>query len=99
MYRKRTKYNAKMKSMREAQERKRLEGDAPDYPVMLPEIRRRIIVIDYDFGEVKHEIILHKTNRVDCYQAMVDGQVWKERIGWAKVLEGIRKSFIRVGAI
>ncbi len=99
MFRKRTKFSEKMKAARKAKERKRLEGDAPDYPVMLPEIRRRIIVIDYDFGEVKHEIVLCKTNRVDCYQAMVDGKVWKERIGWAKVLEGVRKSFIRVGAI
>ena len=98
MFRKRTKFSEKMKAARKAKERKRLEGDAPDYPVMLPEIRRRIIVIDYDFGEVKHEIVLRKTNRVDCYQAVVDGNVWKERIGWAKVLEGVRKSFVRVGA-
>lgn len=87
-----------MKAARKAKERKRLEGDAPDYPIILPEIRRRIIVIDYDFGKVKHEIVLHKTNRVDCYQAMVDGKIWKERIGFSKVLEGVRKSFIRVGA-
>ena len=98
VFRKRTKFSEKMKAARKAKERKRLEGDAPDYPVMLPEIRRRIIVIDYDFGEVKHEIVLRKTNRVDCYQAVVDGNVWKERIGWAKVLEGVRKSFVRVGA-
>jgi len=87
-----------MKVARRAKERKRLQGDAPDYPVMLPEIRRRIIIIDYDFGEVRHEIVLHKTNRVDCYQAIIDGNVWKERIGWTKLLEGVRKSFIRVDA-
>ncbi len=84
--------------MREAKERKRIEGPAPDYPVILPELRRRIIVIDYDFGEVVHQIDLYKAGRVDCYRAVADGQLWHERIGWAKVLEGVRKSFIRVGA-
>jgi len=85
--------------MRKAKERKRLEGDAPDYPIMLPEIRRRIIIIDYDFGEVMHEIVLKKSSRVDCYQAVIDGKVWRERIGWSKILEAVRKSFIRVGTV
>lgn len=98
MYRKRTKYSEKMKVARAAKERKRLEGDAPDYPVMLPDVRRRIIIIDYDFGEVIHEIVLKRSNRADCYQAVIDGKIWKERIGWSKILEALRKSFIRVGA-
>lgn len=99
MFRKRTKYSEKLKVMRKAKERKRLEGDAPDYPIMLPEIRRRIIIIDYDFGEVMHEIVLKKSSRVDCYQAVIDGKVWRERIGWSKILEAVRKSFIRVGTV
>lgn len=99
MFRKRTKFSAKLKRMREAKERKRLENAEPVSYFTLPDLRRKIIVIDYDFGEVRHEIILRKTNRVDCYQAVVNGKIWKERIGWAKVLEGVRKSFIRVGAL
>ena len=87
-----------MKVARKAKERKRVQGDKPTYPAVLPDIRRRVIVIDYDFGEVIHEMVLAKTNRVDCYQAIVDGKIWAERIGWSKALEGIRKSFIRVGA-
>jgi len=98
MYRKRTKYSEKMKVARKAKERKRLEGTAVIYPVFLPNVRRRVIVIDYDFGEVIHEMVLLKTNLIDCYQAVIDGKIWKERIGWAKALEGIRKSFIRVSA-
>ena len=99
MYRKRTKDNAKMKAMREAKERKRLEGDAPDYPIILPDVRRIITIRDFDFGELEYEMVLHKTNRIDCYKAVVNNEVWKERIGWAKALEGVRKSFIRVGAV
>jgi len=98
MYRQRNKYSKKLKSMRESKERKRLDGPAPDYPPELPELRRRIVITDFDFGEVTHTIELYKTNRVDCYKAVADGKPWKDRAGWAKVLEGIRKSFIRVGA-
>jgi len=47
--------------MRQAKERKRLESDAPDYPVELPNLRREIIIIDYDFGKVVEKIQLFKT--------------------------------------
>lgn len=97
-YRKRTSYSKKLANMRAAKERKRLEGEAPDYPRELPNLRRRVIVIDYDFGKVVHVIDLYRTNRVDCYKAVADGKPWKDRVGWSKVLEGLRKSMIRVGA-
>ncbi len=99
MYRKRNKYSKKLKAMREAKEQKRLEAPAPDYPPGFPDLRRRIIIIDYDFGKVVHRIDLYKTNRVDCYRAVADGKPWKERVGWSRILEGIRKSFIRVVAV
>jgi len=98
MYRKRNKYSQKLKRMREARERKRLESPAPDYPAILPELRREVIIIDHDFGTVVEHLQLFKTNRIDCYRAIVDGKVWRERIGWAKILEGIRKSFVQIGA-
>jgi len=85
--------------MRLAKERRRLEGDSPDYPKELPELRRKIIIIDYDFGETRHEMVLYKTNRRDCYKAVADGKVWKDKVGWSRVLTGIRKSFVRVRAM
>lgn len=50
MYRKTHKTLAKLEAMRNAKERKRLTGAAPDYPPMLPDLRRTIIVIDYEGG-------------------------------------------------
>lgn len=98
MYRKRRKFSKKLKeAMQRGRERARMERPAPEYPPELPELRRCIIVIDFDHGRVEHRIDLFKTNRVDCYRAMVDGKEWKRRIGWAKVLEGVRKSFVRIG--
>ena len=88
-----------MATMRAAKERKRMAGDAPDYPPILPDLRRTIIVIDYDSGApVHHQIDLHRTNRIDQYRAVVDGQEWKRRIGFSGVLAGIRKSMPRVTA-
>ncbi len=97
-YRKRKKYSEKLRRMREAKEQKRLESDAPNYPIILPDLRREIIIIDHDFGTVTHHIQLFKTGRVDCYRAIADGKPWKDRIGWSRVLEGLRKSLPRVNA-
>jgi len=72
------------------------EGGTEDYPLDIPKLRRKIIIIDYDFGETRHEIELYRTNRIDCYLAKVNGEVWKRHVGWAKVLEGVRKSFTRL---
>ena len=99
MYRKRNNCSKELANMRKARERLRMESDPPDYPAILPELRREIIVIDHDFGIVVEHIQLFKTNRVDSYRAVVDGRVWRERIGWAKILEGVRKSFLRVRAM
>ena len=97
-YRKTSKYRQQLEAMRAAKESRRIEGPAPDYPVQLPELRRRIIVIDYDFGERVHTLDLYRTNRVDCYRVVADGNQWKDRIGWSGVLAGIRKSFPRVSS-
>ena len=56
-------------------------------------------MIDYDFGKVVHRIDLYKTDRVDCYRAVADDKPWRDRIGWAKVVEAMRKSFVRVRAL
>lgn len=89
----------KLAAMHRGRERARIEGPAPDYPQQLPELRRRIVVEDFDFGHKVHVLELHRTNRVDCYRVVADGVEWKRRIGWANILAGLRKSMPRVGAI
>lgn len=85
--------------MRAGKERKRAASEPPCYPAPLPDLRRTIIVIDYDSGQpVEHRIDLHKTGRIDQYRAVVDGKEWKPRIGFAGVLSGIRKALPRVRA-
>lgn len=84
--------------MREARLRKIAEGPAPDYPPILPHLRRKLIIEDYDFGIVRHEINLYRTNRIDCYDMEVDGRPYVRHIGWSSVLEIIRKQFLRVQA-
>lgn len=98
MYIKRSKYSRKLKKMREAKERKRLNNDLPEYPHELPELRRQIIIKDYDFGEVVHQVDCFKSNRIDCYRVEVDGKVWRDKVGWSKILEAVRKGFIRIGS-
>lgn len=71
---------------------------ADDRPLVMPELRRQIIVVDYDFGMIEHRIDLYRTNRIDCYRVVADGVEWKQRAGWSTVLEAIRKSFLRVGS-
>jgi len=88
----------KLRAARAARERKRLENAAPRYPHELPALRRTLIIIDYDFGRVEHRIDLYRTRRIDCYRALADGVEWKRRIGWSKVLAGLRVKFPRVRA-
>ena len=85
--------------MRAAKGRKREAGPAPDYPPQLPELRRRIVIIDYDFGEKVHTLDLYRTNRIDMYRVHVDGQPWKDRMGWSRILTGLRKSLPRVMSV
>jgi hypothetical protein len=76
----------------------RMNSPAPDYPATLPDLRRQIIIRDFDFGETIHTLDLYRTGRVDCYRVVADGVEWKRRIGWSKILAGLRKSMPRVGA-
>ena len=104
MYRKRIKgsrkFNGRMERARIERDRRRLEGPAPDYPPELPDLRRRVVVEDYDLGEVvRHEIRLYRSGRVDCYVVEVDGRRLSGRMGWARALGLVRKAFVRVGAL
>ena len=84
--------------MRQARAAKRIEGPAPEYPAILPDLRRRIVIEDFDFDHRVHVIELHRTNRIDCYRVVADGKEWKRRIGWSGILAGLRKSLPRVSA-
>lgn len=100
-YRRRTKgsrkFNERMAAARAAKERLRLDSSAPDYPPALPMIRRRVIVEDYDCGGVvRHEFILARSGRIDCYEVSADGKSLG-CMGWSKALAIVRKAFIRVG--
>ncbi len=76
------KFNEKMARWRDIQLRKKLEEPAPYYGPEPPEIRRRIIVEDYDGPETtRHEIVLHRSNRIDCYRVEVDGRMLPGCIG------------------
>lgn len=99
MYRKRINGSKKYNAMRDARLRQILEGPAPDYPPILPELRRRIILEDFDFGEIRHEINLYRSNRIDCYRMEIDGLEVSGRIGWARALGVARKGFLRLHTI
>ena len=94
-----THMSAKMAAARAAKARLRMERPAPDYPPELPMLRRTVIVIDHDFGEVQHRLDLYRTNRRDCYRVVADGVEWQARMGWSRVLAALRKSLLRVGAV
>ncbi len=97
-YRHRDSTSRKLRAMRDARERRRLEGGESRYPRDLPALRRTLIIIGYDFGRVEHRIDLYRTPRIDCYRAVADGVEWKRRVGWSKVLAGLRVKFPGVRA-
>lgn len=98
-YRKTRRSKETLAKMQAGKEAARMARPAPEYSPALPELRRRIVITDYDFGERVHTLDLYRTSRVDCYRVHVDGKPWKARIGWSKILEGLRKSLPRVGSI
>ncbi|TLX51635.1 hypothetical protein CWC31_05710 [Pseudoalteromonas ruthenica] len=66
-------------------------------PQNIPELRRIIEITDYDSGEpITHKLELYKTDRIDYYKVLVDGKLWKKRIGWSNILAGIRKALPRL---
>lgn len=76
---------------------RKMAEDPSTYPYEPPEIRRRVILEDYDFDRVvRHEFVLHRSNRIDCYRVVIDGHELPQRLGWAKVMEMARKAFVRV---
>lgn len=63
----------------------------------LPLLRREVIVTDYDSGQpVTHTLRLYRCGRVDQYRVEADGKPWHARIGWSRVLAGLRKAYQRL---
>lgn len=98
-YRKTRRSREQLARMKRGKDAARMARPAPDYPPDLPELRRRIIITDYDFGERTHTLDLYRTSRVDCYRVQVNGRPWQVRMGWSRILEGLRKSLPRLGAL
>ncbi len=87
----------RLEAMKRGRERAALARDPRGRMPDLPLLRRELIVIDYDSGEpVTHTMHLYRSDRVDCYHAHADGKLWKERIGWSKVLAGVRRAYQRL---
>ena len=83
---------------RRARDAARMAEPAPDYPATLPELRRRLVIESREFGHEIHDMDLYRSDRIDCFRVVVDGHLWKSRIGWSQILAGLRKSMPRVGS-
>lgn len=58
----------------------------------------RITVERFDLAAPeRHEFEMRRTNRVDVYAVLVDGQPWKQA-GLTAVLEGLRKACPRISS-
>jgi hypothetical protein len=97
-YRKTKRSKETLSRMKAGKDAARMARPAPDYPPELPDLRRRIVIEDFDFGHRVHVLELYRTRRVDCFRVVVDGKPWKDRLGFSAILAGIRKSLPRVGA-
>lgn len=101
MYRRSKKYQqqvARGLASAAARERERLNGVDPCSVIEDPPALRRVMEItDYDSGEpIHHRFELYRCDRLDCYNVVVDGELWKQRVGWSRVLEGLRKALPRI---
>lgn len=64
-----------------------------------PPLRRRITIEDFDGVEqCTHVVELFRTSRIDSYRAVIDGRDWKPRIGWSRVLDGLRRALPRLAS-
>ncbi len=93
----------KMAAMgRKSQQVQRAEKAAnadPDPVWEPPKVRRIITITDFDFGKKEVSMELRKSDRIDCYDCYINGELWKSRIGWSRVQEWVRKAFPRVRSI
>lgn len=91
MYRRTRKYQARRQRQEQAPEDQRPSHWQP------PPLRRRITIEDFDGAEPRtHVVELYRTSRIDSYRAVVDGREWQPRIGWSRVLDGLRRALPRL---
>jgi len=64
-----------------------------------PVLRRRLTIEDFDGVDMRiHVVELFRTTRIDSYRAMIDGRPWLDRVGWSRVLDGLRKAMPRLAS-
>ena len=74
----------RIRAMREGRARVRMERE-PIPRWSPPDLRRRLIVEDYDSGAVNRTVIdMHATTRIDCYRVTVNGIAQAGRPRWAR---------------
>jgi hypothetical protein len=93
MYRRTRKYQA-----RRARHRPDAAPEDQRQPAWQPPLlRRRITIEDFDgAAPTTHTIELFRTRRIDSYRAVIDGAEWQARIGWSRVLDGMRRALPRL---
>jgi len=75
----------------------RMSRPAPEYcsPNNTTRPVRKLTFEDCLTGE-SHTLTLYiSPQRVDQFRVEVDGKVWKDNIGWSRILAGLRKSQAR----
>jgi hypothetical protein len=86
----------RIEALKRGRDRANASKPARGYPPVLPDLRREVIVIDFDGPEpITHTLHLFKTRRVDMYRVEADGKPWKS-CGWSAALAGLRKAYQRV---
>jgi hypothetical protein len=100
MYRRTRKAEAQLQKLAAMRRDAAREDVAPiEAAPTLPNLRRQIIVRDFDFGETIHTLDLYRTDRIDCYRVVADGVEWKKRAGWSQILAGLRRAMPRMVAL
>lgn len=94
-YHRTERYERRIKAMQEGRKRARTEREmAPRWDQ--PELRRRLIVEDYDTGTVKRTVIdMHATTRIDSYRVAINGLPQPARLGWSRILGLLRVAMPR----
>lgn len=89
-YRRSPRYQQRIRAMQQGRARARMARE-PVARWEPPDLRRRLIVEDYDTGEVMRTVIdMHATTRIDCYRVTVNGITQAGRPGWTRVLNLLR---------
>lgn len=94
-YRRSHRYQQRIRAMQEGRARARMARDpVPRWEP--PDLRRRLIVEDYDTGTIMRTVIdMHRTSRIDCYRVTVNGIEQAGRPGWSRVLDLLRRAMPR----